>query len=197
MMPKRRAGAAKAGEDLVDDQRDAVAPADAFNLRPIFVRRYNDSAHAEDRLADEDSRLALHVRAEHVLDRCGASNTARRRRKPERTAIAVRRRGVHDTRKGAVRTHALFLFGHPGERERKREPAMKPMLQGDDAEPFLMLVAGIFEGAFDGAVGCLGAAVGEKHAFKISACKLSQALRERERDAAMIPAGHLQEPAGL
>src|SRR3954469_13692122 len=74
---------------------------------------------------------------------------------------------------------------------------MEAMLQGNDAEPLLVLVTSVLEGAFDSAVGRLRTAVGEENSHEIAACKFSKPLRQHQRDPAVVAPGDLQEAPGL
>ena len=77
------------------------------------------------------------------------------------------------------------------------EAAMEAMLQSNDAEAFLVLVARMLQRAFDRAVGRFRPAVGEEDSLERAAREFGEPLGERQGDAAVVAAGHLQEAAGL
>ncbi len=70
------AGAAKAGDDLVGDQEDAVFFDDALDLGPVGARRDNNAARALHRLADESGH-AVDAEFENLVLKLAGAHQAK------------------------------------------------------------------------------------------------------------------------
>ena len=98
-------GASEAGDDLVDDEENAVPVADLPDDRPVFPRRGADAEGLLDRLADEGHDLARVLELDESLDVPGAGEVARRVGEVQGAPVAVRRLGEDGA--GRKRLHHL------------------------------------------------------------------------------------------
>jgi hypothetical protein len=91
--PRRReelAGAAEAGDDLVDHEEDVVFAADALDVLEVAVGRVDHAARADDRLAEERGYAIGAKLADELLERAPVVVVGRSCRRSPRSPTGSR-----------------------------------------------------------------------------------------------------------
>ena len=149
------AGAAEAGDDLVEDQQHVVAVADLAQARQILGRRRGDAAGVADRLDDHRGDGLRPLQLDDPLDLVDAGDAAARVAQVERAGMAGGRHGLEEARQRRLENR--LAARQAGGRERAHRGAVVAGVQADDL--VLERIAGlavVLPGRPDTASKCLG-----------------------------------------
>ncbi len=152
------------GDDLVEDQQDAVARAEFAQPLEIADRRNENTGRSRDRLNDDGSNRRCIVGRDHLLKRIGQLCPVRRLTAAEGVLRRIMRvRQMH--RAGQEHAELLLVRAHARSRQAAETDAVITALTPDDALalPFTprMMVG---KRDLERGIGGFRAGIGEEHA---------------------------------
>ena len=178
---ERRAEAPEAGDDLVEDQQDAVFVADLAQALEIALGRRQDAGRARHRLDDHRGDGRGVVQGDDALERVGEMAAPFRLALGERLMLAViGRRQMIDA--GEQRAEELAVVDHAADRDAAEADAVIAALAADQAlARALSAHVVVGERDLERRVDGFGARIAEEHVIEIARRELGDARGELER----------------